>query len=331
MNQLIKDFDRLHWLQKRNLLNRRCLFLDLSYWIGMCEGRTIRDLELKRLLSDMVENNELICPISPSLLMEFKKRPKSKKRDQYGQLMDQLSKGLSIRNWPVIFKEEFRRVAKEEHIEREIAYSHFIEAFSAGLHVTFDEAWSEDDADLAANLIFEYLDSISIVEVLDIEIDENQEGSISFLRDGLTRISEQEAYWRKQNPNFSTEMIEEAEFASVVRSVLPQIFRAFDPLEILSLPKLISTSIDEKRELIKQCPTFWCQFKLISTVRSHNLKITENDLWDRMHVATALPYVDCIACDGNTRHISSDMLKLDVKYDTTIVSKKKDLLAWLRT
>ena len=68
---------------------------------------------------------------------------------------------------------------------------------------------------------------------------------------------------------------------------------------------------------------------MITELRLNKVQLTENDLWDLQHVASALPYVDCVACDGMTRHLCSDVLKLDKKYGTTVISKLSDLKNWI--
>ena len=47
----------------------------------------------------------------------------------------------------------------------------------------------------------------------------------------------------------------------------------------------------------------------------------------------AVPYVDCLATDGGTRHICADVLKMDKKFGTRIISpdtKDTKLRDWLQ-
>ena len=243
--------------------------------------------------------------------------------------MDELSQGLSIRNWPVIFKDEFGATVEGRHIEPQVAYSHFVEAFSAGMQLVFDETWSPVDADRASGLLFEYLDKLQIGEIVAIDVDENQEGSIRFLRNGLSQLTQNEQAWRQSHSD-SRNTIEQAEFAATVQIVLPQILSSPADIDPTAFERLLITSIDEKAELLKKCPTFWCHSQLMTALRLNRSKLKENDLWDLEHAASALPYVDCFACDGGTRHLCSQVLKLDDKYDTAILSKVDDLTEWVK-
>ena len=87
----------------------------------------------------------------------------------------------------------------------------------------------------------------------------------------------------------------------------------------------------EKREMLKACPIFWCRYKLLAAIRAHKKTLKENDLWDLQHVLSAAPYVDCLACDGGTRHICTQLVRVDEKYETKIVSKPGEILAWVRS
>jgi len=117
-------FDRLEWLERTESLKPRILFLDLNYWIRLSEGQDEIYREMRNLLYKAVEKRQLICPVSLSLLMEFQKRPASNKREDIAQLMDRLSRKLSLRINLVIFTEEFRALLAGEQIERDVAYSH---------------------------------------------------------------------------------------------------------------------------------------------------------------------------------------------------------------
>jgi hypothetical protein len=327
--KLTYKFDRLRWLEAKGFLSRKTIFLDLSFWIGMAEGQSPSYIKLKGLLSKRVAERQVICPVSPSLLLELKKRPSSKKRAKYCQLMDELSLGLSIRHWLVIFKEEFKSVAEERRIEPQIAYSHFVDALSASMRVGFENAWPETDASRASNAIFDYVDKMTIGEIVEIEVDEGREGSITFLRNGLSQLAQHDKTWR-QNHSDSWSTIEQAEFAATVRAVLPQITRALTEIALSSSEKLAAASIKEKAEVLNQCPTFWCQHKLTTALRSNRVEINENDLWDLEHVASTVPYVNCLACDSGTRHLCSEVLKLDSKYGTTTISDVDDLVEWVQ-
>jgi len=324
-------FDRLQWLERGGYLHRKILFLDLNFWIRLSEGRSTSHLKLGALLAELVEAGELICPVSPSLLMELTKRQGSNRRDRYCRLMNQLSQGVSLRLSPFIFADEFKTCLEGGRLERHMGYSHFMDALFGELNLVFPESgWTESETNRAKKLVFDDIGAMSIIEIVNLETEESRERSIAYLRKGWSELCRQEGEWRRENHS-SFQAIEQAEFAATVRSLIPQIWRVLRSADITSLQRrLQSTSLDEKREILNACPTFWCEYKLLSALRSNRSRVTENDLWDLQHVASVVPYVDCLACDRGTRHLCSDMLKLDRKHDLTILSQEDDLMAWLR-
>ncbi len=329
-NEFSYKFDRLEWLASKGFLSRTTVFLDLRFWIGMVEQRDSNHIKLRKLLSTLVKDQRVICPVSPSLLVELKKQPVSEKRTKYCQLMDQLSNGLSVRNWPSIFKDEFKSSVEKRMIDQGFGYSHFIEAFSAGMEIVFDKSWTDDQAKKARDLISADLDKMPISEVVNIEIDENKIGNMTFLRNGLSTIAKQKAEWKREHPN-EAKNVEQAEFWSTYRVILPQILNAGPEIAFSKLEILSTTSQKDKIDLLNNCPTFWCHYQIITALRSNRSNLSENDLWDLEHATSALPYVKCFACDAGTRHVCSDVLKLDEKYGTNVISKVDDLITWLET
>lgn len=118
--------------------------------------------------------------------------------------------------------------------------------------------------------------------------------------------------------------IEKAEFAAMVQTLLPQIWSVLRVAD----PHLIQKMQGEQIQILECCPTFWCHYKTMAALRS-NRPVKGNDIWDFLHVASAAPYVDCLACDGGTRHICSNVLGMDSKYGARILSSDEDLIKWV--
>lgn len=326
------DFDRLGWLQRSGYLTRRILFLDLNYWISLYEERNDVYRELSKALHEEVDAGRLICPVSPSLLMEVQKRPRDERRYGYCQLMDRLSGRLSLRVGPAIFAEEFRALALGLTIEREVAYSFFLDAMSSGWRLNFPEGWTRQSSQQAARLAFDQFTSMSIPVAVNIPTDEQREQNITYLREGWSRLAQQAGEWREQNEEVSAREIEQAEFASTVQSLVPHAASfLLTEADRSVLTRLNSMSDDDKREMLEACPTFWCEYKVLAAVRSSRRTVGENDLWDLQHVASAAPYVDCLACDRGTRHICAQLVRMDEKYGTRIVARPDEILAWVRS
>lgn len=324
------SFNRLGWLRKTRYLLRPILFLDLNHWINLAEKQDKVYRELSETLHEAVDAGKLVCPVSPSLLMEVEKRPLSDKRDRYCQLMDRLSGKLSLRNELVVFAEEFRARGLDQQIERQIAYSFFIDAMSTGSRLEFPEGWTEESAEQAAKLSFDRITSTSISQAVNMFTEEQRDHNISILRNGWSQLAQQAGEWREQNEEVSAREIERAEFASTVDALVPHLAPFFVKADRSVLMKLSLMSDDEKREMLMACPTFWCRYKLLAAIRAHKKTLKENDLWDLQHVLSAAPYVDCLACDRGTWHMCTQLVRLDEKYETKIISKPDEILTWIR-
>ena len=320
--------NRSKWLKTSKLLERQIVFLDLNFWIGLTEGRTADFRELERVLSKAVTVRQVVCAVSPSLLLEVKKRPASARRTQYCDLMDRLSCGLSLRQWQFVFADEFLSIIEDRKSERQIAYSHFTEALSSGMLIEWPNMSSAAEKGRAMQVIPEMLHQMTIRDFINVEVPDHEQGSISSLRAGFANLAKQEEEWREKFTD-SRRDIEKAEFAGTVQAVIPQIAKLFPKLSQQVLEYLASTSEEEKRELLDRCPSFHCNHKLVSALRTNRIRVKENDLWDIEHAVTALPYVNGFACDRGTRHLCSDVLHLDARFDTKVVSSASKLIDWL--
>lgn len=191
-------FDRLEWLEGTVHLQRSTLFLDLNHWIGLSDRQDDVYRELSDALHDAVDTGRVICPVSPSLLMEVEKRSRDDRRDRYSRLMDRLSGGLSLRVHPATFAEEFRLVVSGKRITRQIAYSHFLDAMSSGSGLRFPAGWTQESASKAAELIFEEVTSMSIFRAVNMMADEQPDQSIGHLRSGWSRLAREAGEWREK-------------------------------------------------------------------------------------------------------------------------------------
>jgi hypothetical protein len=151
----------LGWFEHEGYLRRKLLFLDLNFWIKLSELKNPPHEQLKALLSDLVETGKLICPVSPSILMELWKQSGGTHRDSISQLMNELSKGLSLQDIYTTFPPEFEAALDGRQAERQVAYSHFLDAFhhpvpdqSMALSITdfMNEWWSGARERAAANM-----------------------------------------------------------------------------------------------------------------------------------------------------------------------------------
>ena len=292
-------FDRLSWLEHEGHLRRKLLFLDLNFWIRLCEPN---HEQLKALLSNLVGTGKLICPVSHSLLMELSKRTRDTHRDTHSQLMDELSRGLSLRSGNTTFRHEFEAALDGRQAERQVAYSRFHDVFPFRPQIPppFPESITDFMRGFWGDVLEMYAGGMEL---------------------GFSERAQQENKWRRDNEP-TRKIVEEAERDATRLALSPEILSV---LRARGYPPLSR----KLRDILDSCPSFWCHYKYMTELRGDR-EVKGNDIWDFLHVATAVPYVDCLASDSATRHTCVSLLKMDKKFGTRIISGENDLKDWLK-
>ncbi len=253
-----------------------------------------------------------------------KQHPRSTVRERTIRLMDDFSQGLSVRTIHNVFACEFESVSNGLQPNRLDAYSQFVDAYmESNLKLEVPGTYPENLSGLAANMVFGYMSEMSIAQFMNQWLEDSLSPATSTIQQGFMEKAIEEHDWRSKN-QVPLKEIEEAEFAAMVQTLLPQIWSVLRAAD----PRLIQKMQGEEIQILECCPTFWCGYKLMAALRS-NQPVKGNDIWDFLHVASAAPYVDCLACDKGTRHICSNLLGMDSKYGTCILSSEKDLTKWV--
>jgi hypothetical protein len=295
-------FERLGWLEHEGHLHRKLLFLDLKFWINLSKPKNPSYEQLRALLSKLVETGKLICPVSHSLLMELSKRPRDTHRDTHSKLMDELSRGLSLRSVYTIFRHEFEAALDGRQAERQVAYSRFHDVFPFRPQIPppFPESITDFMCGFWGHVVEMYAGGMKL---------------------GFSERAQQENKWRQDNKS-TRKIVEEAERNATLQALCP---------EILSVLRARGYPLPSRklRDILDACPSFWCHYHYVTELRL-NRPTKGNDMWDFLHAAMAVPYVDCLAIDRGARHICADTLKMDKKFGTRIISEKNDLKDWLQ-
>jgi hypothetical protein len=172
VEELNYSFDRLGWLEHEGHLHRKVLFLDLKFWIKLSDPN---HEQLKALLSHRVETGKLICPVSPSILMELSKLPRSTHRNSISQIMSALSKDLSLLRVDAAFRHEFKAALDGRQAERKVAYSHFLDVFHLPVMV------------------------LSITDFMNGCLNDARGRSTRGMQEGSVEKAQQENEWRREN------------------------------------------------------------------------------------------------------------------------------------
>lgn len=324
---------RLAWLENTDLLKRKVVFLDLNFWINLSRPARDVDTQLLACLLNLVDDKKVICPVSPSIVLELSKQPKSAKREACETLMDSLSKGLSLRHSSLTFKDEFRRRLQIQALEREIAYSNVYFSFGDFFLNAPSDTWTPEKLDTVASQLFELTANSPVSTFLRTErFEAIREQQIENLHAGWEQLFQEEEAAKRQK-KFTTQEIEEAEFAGAVMSVVDEMTQVIMSLRPEALHRYQGLGREEARRILMDCPSFWCDYHMIAGLRSNraNTRLKVNDAWDLQHVVSAAPYVDCLTCDKATHGICMDSrINLECKYGVRIISGSQGLLDWLK-
>ena len=212
------QFDDQVWLESQGYLNRELLFLDLNLWIQLSEPQTELQAEIKDRLFEMVSRGRLICPVSPSLIMELGKKPPSPSRQSQSQLMDELSRGLGLKIGQRIFPIEFEAALGGDAAPRRMAYSHFFDALmESGLVLDGLSNIPEVITRLAATAVLGHQAQMTITEFMTVWFDLGRDEDtgtdpvVAKMSQDFSDKAVEAENWKLDNPTASLESIEQAE------------------------------------------------------------------------------------------------------------------------
>lgn len=327
-------FDRL-WLSEGKYLTPKLLFLDLSYWIKLVEGKEESFKHLSKLLEEFVYLGKVICPLSSTLMFEMEKQPVSPKRDAYYLLMEKLSKGLAIRHITSIFEDEFTLKTQNMSIDRSIAFSSIWFSFNDFELTIPDYGWNEISIREFGWKVYKHISQLPLTDVLNAYLTEDDRKAIfSDLNKGWEAIIDQEVM-RNKSIALKRSQVEREEFVGTFKWLIPTILKIYKEIGIDKVLNLKHYSLGKanknRKEILDNCPCFWLHYKLHAALRLAKLSttITRNDFWDLNHIIPSIPYVDCLACDSPTRHLCTSTVKADMRFNNRIVSSAEEIIQWL--
>ena len=85
----------------KDLENRDAIYLDIKYWIILCEAilgrsKSDQDNKLLKIIIDLVENGKIFCPISEASFVELMKQEDMSTRRATAEIIDKLSLGVTL-------------------------------------------------------------------------------------------------------------------------------------------------------------------------------------------------------------------------------------------
>jgi hypothetical protein len=333
------------WNLGRRLAKQMCkktpILIDMCHWIKMRDserGKSIQDeyREILKNLRWLVASQRYVCPITPALFLELQTQSDVATRLHTAQLMEELSYNIVLPELAEMEKLELRRRA-------------FQSAFGTGaLNVDWKvwtkagfllgELWPEPEAKdwLTAKELWWvqkcYIDSMwttpftQIVSILD------QTHSPRGLRTDFSKIMNAD---KAARPSTDFEYERMRASAVVIREIIvPAAYEVAVELEQVargrpeySLPK-ISTSPGRDPWCL---PSVQVIAGIEALIRTTNRRFHDNDMFDLLHCAAALPYCQVFFSDGPFERIIKDpKLQYDREYGVEVLSDPRRMLSYLK-
>jgi hypothetical protein len=338
------------------LLPRKLIYLDTRYWITLRDvqlgrPRTSVDGELLTTLTNLVKAGKVICPINANLFAELLKQRDDKTRVATAQLIDELSLGVALQ-------------PEEERIGTEIHHCALLNQRDADAleplnrlvwtSVSYVLGFTNPEMDaltpaekLACDKAFmDYFWGLPFADQIS-----TLGPAPEYLNTRWDLIAERintETKKHGKNPG-SFKELHLHEFVGYLEGYLPTMTRIVQDMATQAAgiaPSSVETAASEEGgktllrilsetfrqdKLGKQLPTVVIKSALYAAVR-WNMKrqFTGNDLHDFGHASAALPYFDYFATDKGLKHLITNELKYDQKYDVVVMSEPRDFLSRMK-
>ena len=301
----------------------KVIFLDLCHWYRLLDEPNYSNL--KATLEKGVENNDILCPVSYSILCEFRKNQDKELVLKRIDFADKLSKRLSFLHHNRIQKMEFFRFGSHKMLlSQKDVLTHWLDSYPVPFRL---------EQNGASDIIYDNLIT-SMINISPVEWSKYNE--LWNITDGITEyfFKPQAKIINDYNNEISRSKIQEEELKRIVLELLDTLSQDLTVLvsEIEAIAKAHYLNIenyDSMKTFFKNTPTINIRSQIHTSLRLDKHAVKPNDLWDFEH-ATSLPYTDIYVTDKPSAHILKNVLKLDKKYGVEILSSLEELSQILR-
>lgn len=336
------------------VLARKRIYLDTRYWVALRDVRLQRrrapaDEELLETLVELVRSGKAICPINANIFAELLKQRDEKTRLATARVIDELSLGIAIQS-------------EDERVGTEIM--HFLQRSLRGedaLEPLERLVWTS--ASYLLGYVFPTVDMAPETEMLALQKSFTDDfwnipfaDQISILPEppaefdhSWDRIAEKinrETQKHGGSP-VSFKQVHLDEFVGFLDGFIPTMRQMMSRVTTQALGLHQSDQVaseDDARMLLRilresfrkdklgtQLPSVIIKSGLYAAIRwNRRRQYKGNDLHDFGHASAALSYCDYFATDGGLRHLVSNELKYDKKYNVVVIADVDALLHEVR-
>ncbi len=296
------------------------IYLDLKYIIKIRDSILKKNSSInKRIffrLKELVNDGKVICPFSENVLDEILKQSNLKTRNRTAQILDILSKNISLKSLQYILINEFKNIlmfCNGQELEKVNYWDYPISVIG---DIDFKISNNIIEKDLVKILFYEGLITTTIQELVLFyknikctiisSIAEKCFRSISYDANGLSM----DKIINNQLHDYFISMGKEFEIS-------PEI-----------LLKKIENCNTKDIERIAPCTYVFCSLHS-EMIKDSSKKYKKNDYYDIIHCCLAIPTCDYFFTEDGFMHRVKNVLKMDKKFNVKIESKPENIIKLL--
>jgi hypothetical protein len=284
-------------------------------------------------LQELRRQDKIICPMSCASFEELMKQDDPITRSATARVMDHLSGGICILQWIHLTGLEWEHHIAHTLLKLDREINPFTKlGFWAGEHILEYVALPEPDKTVREKLYVDRRWALSFAEHQAAPGFSKPPGALleGFAMDGEARRNRQ--------------TVQPSTFADLARSRRRHLFLSLHADFFESLRRLhpvqsaeaAAAAINAVADPLIDQPIPWTvpSLQVFADIEAaatfHRRKIVENDLYDFLHAAEAIPYCDAFFCDAPLANLLRNKPpQLDLAYNTVIRSRPDEILEYL--
>jgi hypothetical protein len=331
----------LHQIQNeisRSISQHKKIYLDTNYWIRLTDCKSENDILLLNLLTELVETNKIIVPISEYTFWEILKQKDRTSLKRSSLVIDKLSKGISITNEKERQRLEFLQFVKTNTGEASDNLQELVWT-KLSLIVIYPIFLKHEPNMLFKDFIL-FLSKISFEEIL-LQLEKTSNFKPFYHKDDVTTLNSEKEKYKDQNKSFQEMFL--SELGGYLELFSNDLNLYFEEYYFEKTGNIISDAekqnVDSKKwksmiynfsklkKITIELPSFTVFPEMNAVARwNKNRKYKDgNDTFDFLHTSSALPYFDYFFTEKELKTVIGQR-KLDQNYNCKVFSNIDEVL-----
>ena len=308
------------------------IYLDTNYWIRITDCKTSADKALLNLLEKLVEAGKVILPISEVTFWEILKQTDINSLKRSAQVIDKLSKGISIINEKERQKLEFIHFVKQRTNSQIYDINKAVwTTLSLNLLNPF---FIEKNPEMINESFLDFVETMSFEKIITF-LESTSNLKPFHFKDNIDKLNYAKEKYNWQNKNFNEMFL--TELGGYLEIFENNFNQYFEEIYFLETGKIVSEeekkNIDSKlwktmiynltkhNKLKNELPSYRIYPLMNAEIRWNKTRKYKdgNDTMDFLHVTASLPYFDFFFTEKELRSIINKH-KLNEKYKCLVLS-----------